>query len=359
MTGIREQLTPEQRATDLDLVIDPGFVNHRKIQSIIGNLGMSFIDYNIRNLPDLPEWQRTVRIDHIYSEAVLVFCKQLGINTLQHNLATQEGRLFCSIEKLSSCPDVYDNTRVVSKWIPPENINITVEFQYSTTHIHSDTMRSRLHDGNYVFAIIAEVLEFDGTHAICDPLVMGTPWLREKDKSPSFDIMWYGYDFFENFVEDFDEFSKVKDILIPDDVEPMKHVSEDSFKQCLAEILGGTIPNDWGGETSDFYTAHIHLQGKPTTAAFLLKGPARFAPMSLNHLGKNNDQIVRLSKEPAKILFVQHCHDVTPQVRETLRAFAVQPGNARRYCIIDGRDSLRLLKAYDLYDKAIELLKRK
>jgi hypothetical protein len=27
MTGIREQLTPEQRATDLDLVIDPGFAS--------------------------------------------------------------------------------------------------------------------------------------------------------------------------------------------------------------------------------------------------------------------------------------------------------------------------------------------
>jgi len=357
MRGIREQLTPEQRATDLDLVIDPGFVNHRKIQSIIGKPSMDFIDYHIRNLPDLPEWHRNVRIDHIYTEAVLGFCKQIGINTLQHNLATQEGRLSCSVEKLSPCTDIYDSTRVVSKWIPPENVNITVEFHYSTTHIHSDTLRSRLHDGNNVFAIVAELLKFDGTRAICEPLVMGFPWLREKDESPSFDIMWYGYDFFENFAEDFDEFSKVKDISVPEDVEPMKHISERSFKQCLAEILGGTVPKDWGGETSDFYTAHIHLQGQPTTAAFLLKGPARFAPMSLNHLGQNNDQIVRLAREPAQILFVQHCHDVTPQVRETLRAFAVQPGNARRYCIIDGRDSLRLLEAYDLYDKAVELSK--
>jgi len=359
MTGIREHLTPEQRATDLDLIIDPGFVNHRKIQTIIGKPGMEFIDLNIKNLPDLPEWQKNIRLDHIYTEAVLIFCKTLGVHTLQQNLYARRGQLICSVERLGPCPDVYDKVRVISEWIRPENIDINVQFHYSTAHIRSDTTRSRLHDGNRVFAIAAELLQFDGRLAVFDPLVMGAPWLREKDETPTFDIMWYGYDFFEDFVEDFDEFTRVKDIPVPSDVTPMRDVSENAFKQCLAEILGDAVQNDWGGETSDFYTAHIHLNGKPKTAAFLLKGPARFAPMSLSHLGKNNDQIVRLAKEPAQVLCVQHCHDVTPPVRETLRAFAVQPGNARRFCIIDGRDSLRLLKAYDLYDKAIELSRRK
>lgn len=79
--------------------------------------------------------------------------------------------------------------------------------------------------------------------------------------------------------------------------------------------------------------------------------------MTLNHLGKNNDQIVRLAHVPASLLVVQHCHDIGPEVRETLRAFAVQPSNPRRYCFIDGRDSLRLLRAYGLYDKAVALTK--
>jgi len=76
--------------------------------------------------------------------------------------------------------------------------------------------------------------------------------------------------------------------------------------------------------------------------------------MKLTHLGKNNDQILRLAEEPADVLFVQHCHDISPVVRKTLRAFAVQPGNPRRYCLVDGRDSLKLLKAYDLHREAIE-----
>jgi hypothetical protein len=40
--------------------------------------------------------------------------------------------------------------------------------------------------------------------------------------------------------------------------------------------------------------------------------------MGLNHLGKNNDQIVRLSREPADVLIVQHSHEILPAVRETL-----------------------------------------
>src|SRR5208337_4206458 len=131
---------------------------------------------------------------------------------------------------------------------------------------------------------------------------------------------------------------------------------EKAFKQCLVEIIGDNVKKDWGGETSDHYSSHLTLNGKRIIAAFLLKGPGSgFSPMGLNHLGKNNDQIFRLSQEPANVLIVQHCHEITPPVRATLRAFAVQPSDPRRYCLIDGRDSLRLLKAYDLYDKALEI----
>lgn len=80
--------------------------------------------------------------------------------------------------------------------------------------------------------------------------------------------------------------------------------------------------------------------------------------MGLNHLGKNNDQIFRLAQAPAGLLVVQHCHEIQEPVRATLRAFAVQPGAVRRYCLIDGKDSLRLLIAYDKLDRARELSAR-
>jgi hypothetical protein len=135
----------------------------------------------------------------------------------------------------------------------------------------------------------------------------------------------------------------------------MRDIRERAFKRCLTEILGDTARSDWGGEMADHFAAHLHLCGKRTAAAFLLKGPANFAPMGLNHLGKNNDQIYRLAQTPAGLLVVQHCHEIQEPVRATLRAFAVQPGAVRRYCLIDGKDSLRLLIAYDKLGRAREL----
>ena len=70
--------------------------------------------------------------------------------------------------------------------------------------------------------------------------------------------------------------------------------------------------------------------------------------MKASHLGKNGDQIVRLASEPAQLLILQHCHLVSPAVVTTLRAFAVNPSAPRRYCVIDGPDTYRLLQAYDL-----------
>ena len=103
----------------------------------------------------------------------------------------------------------------------------------------------------------------------------------------------------------------------------MEKVSEKAFKLCLAKILGGHPPKDWGGETSDFLSSHLHLNGRCVSGAFLLKGPAKFVPMTLDTFGKRSDQIVRLAQEPADILFVQHCHEITSPVRATLKAFSM------------------------------------
>ncbi|HKV05581.1 MAG TPA: hypothetical protein VJO53_10800 [Candidatus Acidoferrales bacterium] len=268
--------------------------------------------------------------------------------------ASRQGKVFCSTEKLGPFPNLYDVERATSPWVPDGDYGVRVEFEYSTKLIVADTLRSYLRRGER-FSIIAEHVRTDRDILVFAPVVMGFPWLESDGRALDFDPMFLNRDFFENYIEDIDQFSKVSETPEPPDPEPMKHVAEAAFKSCLAKILGDAVRTDWGGETSDFYSAHLHIKGSRTAAAFLLKGPARFEPMGLNHLGKNNDQIYRLSQEPAGLLVVQHCHDILPPVRATLRAFAVQPSNLRRYCLIDGRDSLRLLQAYGLYKQALEM----
>ena len=50
------------------------------------------------------------------------------------------------------------------------------------------------------------------------------------------------------------------------------------------------------------------------------------------------------------MLVVQHCHQIGEAVRATLRAFSVTPQHPRRYCLMDGKETYRILKAYDQID---------
>ena len=82
------------------------------------------------------------------------------------------------------------------------------------------------------------------------------------------------------------------------------------------------------------------------SAAFLLKGPARFHEMTLADCGKNGDQIYRLFNTPADVFVVQHCHKITPAVRKTVEAFALSNySRTCRFTLIDGYDTARILHA--------------
>lgn len=345
----RENETPESRSLDAEFTIDPGFVHQRKIQTILGNKGTSIINNLVLKIPsNLQVGLKMIQINHIYKDVFLYWCKINGIKTFEEIYATKQGKIFCSVEQLNKCEEIYDSERVKVKLITRKVIPEDIFLEFTSSRVTSDTIRSRLAEGD-IFAIIAELKSYTNVEIIFDPIIIGSPWFENKEIDSTLDLSWYGYIYYENFIEDFKEFSKVKSIppVSIDEIEILKSIPEKKIKKVFTELLGESPKNDWGGEQSDLFSSQIHLGYKRLTAAFLLKGPANFKPMSLNNLGKNNDQIVRLANEPADVLFIQHCHEVLPAVRSTLRAFAVQPGNPRRYCLIDGRDTLRILKAYD------------
>lgn len=59
-----------------ELVVDPGFVNHRKIESILGNTGTEIFHKEISKIPSTtPDWRKEVVIDQIYSQFFLLFAK--------------------------------------------------------------------------------------------------------------------------------------------------------------------------------------------------------------------------------------------------------------------------------------------
>lgn len=154
----------------------------------------------------------------------------------------------------------------------------------------------------------------------------------------------------ECHVDSIDSFKAVKEIMpirSKKELNMLKNVSEQNVKDAFSDIISELrVPKDWGGERSDLFTDRVVLDGKRISTAFAFKGPAQFKPMTMTHLGKNGDQIERLFSEPADLFILQHCHEITPPVRAAMRAHAQQIGRLRLFCLIDGYDTIRLLKAY-------------
>jgi hypothetical protein len=124
----------------------------------------------------------------------------------------------------------------------------------------------------------------------------------------------------------------------------LKDIPERQVKNVLARLIGEeSVSKDWGGEINDLYTSRLMIDGLQASAAFLLKGPARFSPMTIAHLGQNGDQLTRLARSPAYVLVLQHCHEIRQEVVSYLQDTASNFRHVRRYLVLDGYDTYRML----------------
>jgi hypothetical protein len=130
---------------------------------------------------------------------------------------------------------------------------------------------------------------------------------------------------------------------------------EGHVKNGIGKIIGEPyLEKDWGGELTDILTARVVFQGRRVRTAFVLKGRGTHGPLTPKRLGKNADQIRRMSKEEADIYVVQHVGPVAAATRDQLADMIA----ARRYkgyrgvvgSIWDGVDVARLFVAHSLID---------
>lgn len=131
------------------------------------------------------------------------------------------------------------------------------------------------------------------------------------------------------------------------DVKALQAVPEAAVKDAVAEIIGEPfVPPDWGGENSDLQTNRLVVEGASQSAAFIFKGPALKGEMHPRNMGKRGDQLVRAFGEPVDLIVIQHCSKIANSVVKLAEAMAIDPRNPKRFCILDGADTARLLKAY-------------
>jgi hypothetical protein len=227
-----------------------------------------------------------------------------------------------------------------------ENVNEIIPgkkllIEFSKSGLVTDTAYTRLGGSTNLFALCS-VTEINDEFVRAVPYLIGD--LVEKagsgiDLKLSDCLRLYPHNIDQFNDVDFQwnpsgkEFNKLRDI-------PEKQVKE-IFCKLLSEF---EVPKDWGGEESDIFSSNLSVEGKRYSAAFLLKGPAKFHEMTMADCGKNGDQIYRLFNTPSNVFVLQHCHKVSPAVRKTMEAFALsQYSRTCMYVIIDGYDTARIL----------------
>ena len=347
-----ERLSQELRAKDVFHHIDMGFINRRLcLTALPPPIREAYAQRMTPGSGHLVELQN----HHLLVTMLLDVCDRIDAPTLLEALTEGKPRLmFRSTERLAACPQVYSAERVEHTVEVPLDFGKPVVIAYHTEHLVSSTGKMTLARGSkkgYVQSIVGLVHDEDERFRV-EPLVIGAPWYdHPRNGDDRSTLMFYGQDFGEILPEDIEQFSRMRDVQVSDAEQwqsVMSKVPEAHVKAAFAELLNEPYKKDWGGEPNDHFSANVSVTGRRRSAAFLLKGPTHFREMTLEMCGQRADQIYRLVASSAEIFVVQHSHLIGDAVRGTLRALTVYPGGrAKKYCLIDGMATYRILKAYD------------
>jgi hypothetical protein len=349
-----EDVPQNLRRKDLYHHIDMGFLNRRLALSSLSPTDREHIRQHASSGHDhLTRLQN----DHLLVTYLIDMCDYMAAPTLLEALTLgQKTIVFRGCIQLSPCPEIYSAPRVTQDVILNLDFGKPVKLSYHTSHICSDTGRMTLSEGinrGYVEAIVG-LLHNRGDKFEIEPIVIGAPTLGHP-RNPKNDVLvWCSFDHGEVLPEDIDQFSRLREVVVRDTSEwmdVMKALPEKHVKEAFAKLLNEPTKKEWGGESNDHFSAAATLGGVRKTAAFLLKGPSNFREMTLDMCGARADQIYRLVKSGADISVVQHSHLIGEAVRATLKAHVVHPGKARKFCLIDGQATYRILQAYDLLPK--------
>lgn len=330
-----------------------GFLNSRLC---IGFLPPEVRQYFLENQKPATDHLASFSNYHLLVTLVLDVCEAIDAPSLLKALTLGEPRhLFRSTERLAPCLEIYDAARVCHAVELDLNFGKPVVIAYHTRHLASDTGKRILSKGStdgYVNSIIGLLHDKPNRFEI-EPMVIGQPWFdHPRNGEGSGRLMWHGRTFGEIQPEDIDQFSGMREVEVNSAEEwmsAMRKLRESNVKEAIASLLFEPTKKDWGGEADDHFSANVSVHGRRRTAAFLLKGPAQFREMTLEMCGKRADQIHRMVDSNADISIVQHAHLIGPVVRRTLREITIRPGNSRRkYCLIDGQATYRILKAHSL-----------
>lgn len=245
----------------------------------------------------------------------------------------------------------YDDSKDVDDLVAPVNAwaNKVVE---SLGRIFPTQLETHLFlDPEIPFGAVSGDYKYQSTLLRCRHFVRGLNTIRLRSLPEYTDLPLDA----RLYVEDIDSFRKVRDVNPATVMDVLKDGyldrSEDSVQTALERILSVSFhKKDWGGELNDLYTANVLINGARHETAFLLKGNGLRSPtMEIKHCGVNGDQILRLCRSPAKLFVVQFVGRISEAIVSDIDGkvrHARSQGRDVWYCIMDGQDTARVMRAY-------------
>jgi hypothetical protein len=259
-----------------------------------------------------------------------------GRNTQEADMRYELGKPFPKEVILWTKLDGFEEGLTLTVQAHPENY---------TTHSASGEMA-----GKKRLFMVGRLTECDSEDMRAQAYIIGHLHSEPRPSEPNTDRFNALPNQMEIFPATVDSFSKIIDEGTPTiaELKQLLEIPEREVKAAFAAIIGEPfVPKDWGGEISDLVSTQVRINGQQVSSAFVFKGPSKAKKLTVADLGKNGDQISRLYSEPADFVVLQHCHSVTSAVRDHMRAFSTRIGRLRPFCIIDGANTVRILRAYN------------
>ncbi len=343
--------------TDFDVTC--WYVNLRRIAERLGDTSINSLAQRTGGLGNISDPQERIALSITAERLLLGWVRRNRVPTLGQLLLREEARpgkffthhgdFYCSglSRFVKADPSRWRTLKLPVVYSKFDELGMAgrVIMQFHPEHLLSESSWSTLSGHKRLIAIgLIEDVQNDEIYSI--PYLIGS-LLDSMDETDIIQTHWSSR--LEVFVDFIDSFSKVREGPRPPSSELpiLKGIPEKDIKQSFADIIGEPeVPKDWGGERSDLFSTWVSLAGKRISTAFVFKGPSRFNPMEMKDLGIRGDQIERMFTEPADLFVLQHCHSICKPVRGVMRAFANQAGRPRLFCLIDGYDTIRVLRAY-------------
>lgn len=157
-------------------------------------------------------------------------------------------------------------------------------------------------------------------------------------------------------LEEIDNFSEVRNVP----PEAVAHLHVDGYFDCLEEFIKASLQEilheplrlkDSPAELDDLYTSNVRVKGRRYPAAFMLKGRGvRSTLLTIKLCGKKGTQLVKLFDSPAEIFIVQFTGNISEYVIKDVIGKTIAKRSQKQaasFCIINGQDTVCLLRAYN------------